>query len=294
VGNDQFYSNGIMIRWTSPEFGSDTGVSGGRRGLRDLICSLAPLRGGEYRHTMSVSLLQKMFTSRDITIEDPAPGSWPYSGMAALEIGFQSRRPGRMDSFALSLGLLGEHSYAGRLQVFLHKLFDFKTPAGWHHQLGDRVLLNMFYETIALNGRWGGTEGFAVDLFSQGGCGVGNAYIGAGGGLLVRAGWNMPRDFGPSRIGRGSQVFHHGKSVGIGFHAGFDLRLVLHDITLDASAETAGPGPGRTPVYGEVLFGIEIYRDRLKISFSGVLWTKRIPSQPGPHVFGSLNLSHRF
>lgn len=292
MSTDQHYTNGLMIRWLSPEFNPGSTDSDGPEWLRRLVGSLSPLKGDEYCHSLSAAVVQKMFTPEDITKSCPGPDTQPYAGTTALEIGFHSRAANRLDSYVFSLGIVGKHSYAGSLQTFLHKLFDFKTPMGWRHQIRDQVLINMYYESIFRQARWKGAGGFAADFFTSCGAGVGNGYVGAGGGLLLRAGWNIPRDFGPSRIRPRGEILLRPKTFGIGFYCAADGRWVLHDITMDGSPETRDRGPERRPVYGEVSAGIEIYSGRLKITCSGVLWNRRLSSQQRPHIFGSLNLSY--
>ena len=292
VGTDRYYTNGLLIRWLSPEFSPASPASDGQEWLKRLACSLSPLKGKEYRQALSVAVVQKMFTSEDITIADPDPDSWPYSGTAAVEFGFQSRSPDRLDSYVFSIGIIGKHSYAGGFQTFLHRLFDFKPPMGWHHQIRDRFLLNIYYESILQQAHWEGTGSFALELFTNCGAGVGNGFIGTGGGLLLRAGWNLPRNFGPSRIRSRGEFLLRPERFGIGFYGAIDGRWALHDIILDDSLETGPNGPRRKPIYGEVSAGLEIFTGSFTIAFSGILWSRRLASQRRPHIFGSLNLSY--
>ena len=165
---------------------------------------------------------------------------------------------------------------------------------GWHNEIRDQFLINLFYSSCIRLKRWPGGKGFGADLFAVYKVGIGNKYIGTGGGLTVRAGWNLPRDFGPSRIDPGGQIFIRPDKFGLAFYAAVDASLVLHDITLDASPGTAGPGALRKPFYGDFSIGLEIFTGRVKISYAGVLWTKRIPSQQRTHIFSSFNLIYGF
>jgi lipid A 3-O-deacylase len=294
MNTDQYYTNGLKIYWFSPEFGDDPDTVCGPTWMERAAGSLAPLKGKKYKHSLSMSLVQKMFTSNDITIAEPAPGSWPYSGIAAMEIGIRSRGPKRLDSIVFSLGIVGKHSLAGGLQKWLHKFFDFKTPTGWHNEIRDQILINVFYTSVFHLNRWGGGKGFSTDFFATSKMGIGNQYIGAGAGLILRAGWNLPRDFGPSRISPSGQVFIPPQKFAIGFYAAVKTSIVLHDIFLDGSPDTAGPGALRKPFYGDFSVGLEIFLNRVKISYAGVLWTKRLPNQPRPHIFTSFNLIYGF
>ena len=65
---DQYYTNGIKIQWFSPEFRADVNTSEGQGWVEKLARFLSPLKGKQYSHALSVALVQKMFTSDDITI----------------------------------------------------------------------------------------------------------------------------------------------------------------------------------------------------------------------------------
>lgn len=294
AGTDQHYTNGVMIRWLSPEFNSETSASSSPTWLQRLAKKLSPLKGEKYSHALSASIGQKIYTPEDITSPDPGPGTQPYAGVSYLEIGFQSRSTDRLDSYVFSLGIIGEHSYAGSLQILIHRLFNFTTPMGWKNQLKDEFILNLYYETISRRIRAGGEEGFGLDVFSNLGAGVGNGFIGAGGGLMVRTGINLPFDFGPSLMRPRGEAIQKHKRFGIDLYVAVNASYVLHDITLDGSFNTNIPKPPRRSIYEEVSAGIEIFAGRFKIVSSTVIWNRRLHTQLRPHIYGSLNLSYCF
>lgn len=294
AGTDQHYTNGIMFRWLSAEIDAEGSGRPLPLWFQRLVRTLSPRNDKEYKHAFSASLGQKIFTPEDISQTEPGPEAQPYAGVTYMEVGIQSRSLKRLDSYVLSLGIIGEHSYAGSLQVLIHRLFKFTTPMGWESQLKDEFIFNMYYETISRRARMGGTEGFGLDVFTDMGAGVGNGFVGAGGGLMLRTGWNLPMDFGPSlMLPRGEALFAQ-KKLAVTFFSAFNASYVLHDIVLDGTFNTDIPLPPRKSIYGEISAGIEIYSGRFKIVWSGVLWNKRLRTQLRPHIYGSINLSYCF
>jgi hypothetical protein len=78
---------------------------------------------------------QIMIIPNDITNPDPPDGDLPYAGSLTCTLNWQSFNRQTARTFQITMGVLGEASYAGDVQKFLHKIHGVwgKIPKGGTH-----------------------------------------------------------------------------------------------------------------------------------------------------------------
>jgi hypothetical protein len=204
-----------------------------------------------------------------------------------------------MDSLTLVLGIVGPSSQAGAVQRAVHKLFGFERPLGWPYQLKDEPVLGVAFDRKGKIRPAAPQGGFGWDVVGHAGGALSNAIIEAAGGILVRAGWGVPGDFGPARQRLGidgaglcpDDKFGAPRESGpdvYGF-AGFDVHAVLRDIVLDGNSFQDGPRVEKVPLTADVVAGLAVRGRRFEIRFSYVYRTPRFVGERKRFVYGSLS-----
>ena len=117
---------------------------------------------------------------------------------------------------------------------------------GWHNQLKDEPVLNIFYGRKWKLVQSGIGSGFGYDLIPHVGGALGNVATLANAGAQVRFGWNLPNDFGTFLIRPGSdsnapldkqdpRFFPRYHRIGIHLFVAVDGHAVLRNIFLDGN-----------------------------------------------------------
>jgi hypothetical protein len=88
-------------------------------------------------------LSQSMYTPRDRTRTDLVADDRPYAGLLALSVAWNlrhaepARASDRLDTYELTLGVIGPASLARQAQNAVHELIGVDRFLGWDHQLGN-------------------------------------------------------------------------------------------------------------------------------------------------------------
>lgn len=308
VENDVFalsdggYTNGVDFVWLSPALDA-----GGGRVLRwfdGLSRKLERTPGSSSRRYISFSLGQRMYTPEDITRRDLVEDDRPYAGVLSAGLGFHFRKGDSMDSLRLEAGIVGPHSFAGDIQTFLHRVFGWKAPEGWAHQLKDELILGLGYDHRRKLRAASGAAGPAWELIGHGGGNLSNLFTALGGGLEIRAGWNMPSDLGTSLIGPASDAAAFlvepepppSEPGRVGFHifAALDVHLVAGDLLLDGNTFRSSHRVDKELLTADLAAGLALSYKRFKACLSYTYQTRRFAGQRLKPLFGSLDIVMRF
>ncbi len=300
--SDGGYTNGVELDWLSPDLDTDAGRV--PYWLDVWSRKLAFSRGQGARRFVSVYFGQSMSTPEDITRKDLVVGDRPYAGVFRAGLGFHVRRGSSMDSFRFEAGIVGPHSFAGDIQKFLHRTFGWTYPEGWAHQLKDEPFLGVAYDR-----RWkvraaAASKGLDWEIIGHGGANLSNLFSGIGGGLEVRAGWNLPSDFGTSLLGPASSagaLFEDPKwqrpgPDHAGFHvfAGLEVHAVARDLLLDGNTFRSSYRVDKLPLTADITTGLALRHKRLKASMIYAYQTRRFRGQNLKPLIGSLSLALLF
>lgn len=141
-------------------------------------------------NTYSLSVMQIMITSNDITKEEWTKGDYPYSGSLFVTHALNSVNP--VERYAMKtewiLGVMGPEACAGEVQTWFHDLIGHHRPMGWHHQMPTALLLNvnLGYEKMLYS------PGRALEVLGGGEMYMGTMYIGLAFQSTIRFGKMMP------------------------------------------------------------------------------------------------------
>jgi len=298
AGTDRGYTSGLKFVWVSPGLNGDPATYHLPRWLDFLSRKLPLVQTPGSQRFVSVFAGQKIYTPNDIERSDLIAWDRPYAGMTYAGLGFHRMGLSFMDTVELNIGIVGPHSFAGDVQRFVHKIFGWTPANGWAHQLKDEAVLG-----FVCDHKWkvwqSEREGsFGSDLIVHGGGELSNALTGASTGFEFRAGWNIPNDFGTSRIQPGSDssslfeerdLRRSGRSR-LGFH--FFLALeghgVLRDIFLDGNTFRKSHSVEKIPFRADIAMGFALRYKRLKLNCGYVYQTKQFATQTKNAVYGSL------
>jgi lipid A 3-O-deacylase len=300
-GTDRHYTNGFKAAWLSADL-ADWPQSGWRRAFAESL-PFVNRPGGQ--KNFGTALGQNIYTPQDQAATVPDPNDRPYAGWAYLEFTLLSRTEQLSDTLAVQIGVVGRHSYAQDLQLFIHKLNNSRHANGWAHQLHDEAGVNLIYER-----KWrlyertvSGTLG--ADFVPHAGASLGNVQTYANTGATVRLGFHLPSDFGVELIrpgGNGNSplddrdprvVPGHQRSFFI-FAAG-DGRAVARDIFLDGNTFKASPHVDKRPFVADLSYGAGFTIGRWQFTFTKVYRTREFETQRHTYnEFGSLAISCAF
>jgi lipid A 3-O-deacylase len=134
---------------------------------------------------------------------------------------------------------------------------------------------------------------------------LGNAITCGLTGVQFRFGWNLPNDFGLSRMhpGLDSKAFSERQnpqssqgSMRFGAHVFASLNgiTVARNILLDGNTLTESHSVDKKPFVAEFTFGFSIAVSRFKLSYARVFQTKEFEGQRRSQKFGPITCSYSF
>ncbi len=313
---DQQYTNGIKITAVSPDLTSEFGD---RQDLPAWLRDALPLRLVPFNkrdgvaRTFAFSLGQNMYTPQDTARETLDPDDRPYAGWLYLAATFQTRTANRQDTFDAQLGLIGPYSFAEETQELVHRARNLPVPRGWDNELRTEPGLVLAYERVLRTPLTDRNRRLGADLLSRGGLTLGNVAVYVSAGAQVRAGWNLPLDFGysvirpggvtqiatlPERAGSAGEPDPYAALRQRGFtaylFAGAEGRLVGRDVFLNGNTFRDSHSVDHKPFVADLVAGLTIGYRGLKLSLANVLRTREFRGQVRDHRFGSLTLSYAF
>ena len=307
---DQGYTNGARISMVSPnvrDFGDSPCLPGAAEDINRLIDILLPpvVPGAKDRQdtefNMVFTLAQQMYTPTDHTRADLVEEDRPYAGWLYLGFGYNARRGHSMYSTVLNLGMVGPASLAEKTQDFVHRLRGIPRFAGWEHQLGNELGLQLVHERkrrlLPASSRLREAP-WAWDAIVHWGGSVGNVATYANAGVEWRFGLRLPDDFGTSSLRPGGEnaapVRPGGsRSEGYGAHLflSLDARLVARDIFLDGNTFRSSHSVDRRPWVADAALGVAFRTDRLSVTFARYVRTREFEGQGERPGYGAVYLS---
>lgn len=301
-GGDRYYTQGLQLRWTSPET-AQGGVYGGVQSMFRVSRLWQPDDGARTRASVGVG--QNIYTPANITERRPIPQDRPYAGWSYLSLGATAQSPlgaGQwLDGIELDLGMIGPGSGAKFAQTQRHKAIGVDLPAGWGNQIDNEPGLVLYrqwtWRTPDLVPGRTATEPKLFDVAPHGGLAFGNVFTYGAAGATLRLGYNLPDDFGPSGIrpglpGSSFSVPTDGFSVYA--FAGGEQRAVLRNAFLDGGLIGSDPRVEKRTLVHDLYAGAAVQVLAFRFVFAEVMRSPEFDGQSKRHQFGALTLSWRF
>ncbi|MEM7542419.1 MAG: lipid A deacylase LpxR family protein [Pseudomonadota bacterium] len=300
---DQQYTNGLRLSWLSPDLAKlseldripEWAVSTVER-----LPMFGYARHSDRQFNVGMALGQLIFTPDDTSTRALVTDDRPYAGWLFGSLSFISKNAAIADTLEIQLGMIGPASLAEEAQKLVHDIRDLPEPRGWDNQLDNEPGLLLFYER-----KWRRTyrfdnSRFGVDVFPQGGVALGNVMTFINVGAEVRAGFNLPSDFGTTLIRPGGDANaplttgapHQG--VGIYAFTGMSGKLSIRDIFLDGNTFGSSHDVKKKYVVGDWIIGASLVWKQAKLSYAKVFRTREFDGQNSRHSFGSITFSFSF
>jgi hypothetical protein len=181
-----------------------------------------------------------------------------------------------------------------------HKHIGNDPALGWHNQLADEPGFVAGYERKWRYKRSSMLWGTESDVIPYAGCTIGNVYTYANAGAHIRLGWNLPKDYGSSKIRPNSEhnmsIDSDDKNDGWLFYvyAGLESRAVLRNIFLDGNTFKESHSVEKIPFVGRLTVGWILSYKKFSFAYSHNVSTKEFKTQPDAHQFASLVFSWMF
>lgn len=248
---------------------------------------------------------QNIYTPKNLRSHASITTDRPYAGW--LYGGVYLQRRGRsgmdgipvMENFEIDAGLTGSPSLAGTIQVtFHHAFFPRSIPDGWHNQIAAEPGLLLKYERFW---RLSPTTQTACyfDLIPHVGAKVGNIEISGNIGGTLRAGVNLPDDFGAPLIDSPASpsggITSAPQPFSFYIFGGGEERVVGQNLFLDGSTFRGGPSVERIPWVADLSYGAAMRPFRhVELSYTHVVRTLEFVGQRHDDIFGSFEVKAMF
>ncbi len=287
-GTDRHYTSGVMVNYVSA-------VDEGPEYLEKLGIALPGIEEGDQMH-VAVSFGHEIYTPTDIS--DPAliEDDRPYAGYAYLGAGFIIENSHEVETWRLSLGLVGPGARAEVIQNNLHRKVGSEEAAGWDHQLKNEWVVALAYEKKWLSPPSERTriDTWRADLIPHVSASVGasGSYVGAG--ATIRFGRGLAYDYGPPRVRPSlptSQFYDNPAAASFYVFAGIDARYVAHNIFLDGNNHRDSHAVDREDFVADLQAGFVWNTRRFRVAYNWVLRTREFIQQDERDLFSSLSIS---
>lgn len=235
-----------------------------------------------------------IFTPRDLSRVNPDPSDRPYAGLTILHVGALLRYNEDFDQISYQIGSIGPRSGAGALQRWWHDdvLSHAVHPSGWASQIPNRWVAGAVWQHAH---RLAAFKNF--DVTNHFGASVSSITTYADAGATLRIGALRPSDYGVPRIepslpGSGYWRPEEGSNRAYVF-AGFDVRYVTYDVTLDERPRFGPSTIDRLDWVADAQVGAAVYLGGWRLAYTHVFRTKQFRQQHDPDGFGALSVTIR-
>ena len=151
-----------------------------------------------------ISLAQQIYTPNDIQTATLIKNDRPYAGWLYVGLMVRFNTEAHSDFLELDIGVVGPEALGEKVQNEFHKAIGQETAKGWDNQLGTEPGLQLTYQQrLRFLEYKVSQDRTLVDLIPFYGASLGNIFIGAHAGAIIRVGNKLADDFGPTRLSSG-------------------------------------------------------------------------------------------
>jgi hypothetical protein len=193
-----------------------------------------------------------------------------------------------MDQAEINVGMIGPSTKADKFQKYIHDIIGGDDPVGWENQMNDEPAADFsFMRRQKIRPAWLKSQK-NLDLIAEYGFTAGSLHRHAQAGIMARAGWPLPDDFGPGRLELPEGPADRDDALQKIFYLflRFSGMAVEHNRFLDGLKEE--------PLVGEVQAGLVYQINDFEIAYSQRFFTQQFVGQHGRDRIGTLTLNWRF
>lgn len=304
-GTDQHYTNAFKLSALSKdirEYAHSETVAEYFPWLIPFIEEAPFVNDPDRTHNIGFSIGNDMYTPVDTKAKTLIEDDRPYAGWSYASLALHAKNATRLDTFEISLGVVGPSAHSEFVQDTWHDLINKFRSEGWDHQIHDEpgLLLtwqrNLRYVYPLPHKDW------SADVVPHFGAALGNVHTYANVGGQVRVGYHLPSDFGVSLIRPGAAVPapvedddpRLRKGWGVNVFLGTDGRAVGRNIFLDGNTWRDSHNVAKKTFVADVYGGLSVTWGRWTATYTHVWRSEEFNGQKDPQVFGSMSLSCAF
>lgn len=190
VGNDNGYTNGIYVSWYDGPEGkkAEAGFL-----ARAMLWSLPDSSSSTTDFSIG-TIGQTMSTPDDIEQDPPIlpPDSLPYAGLLFYADTLLRVQETHADMISVTIGVIGEYSFAEESQKFVHDLIGSAEPCCWDTQLANEIVFQFSRSRVWKT--WVSDSGNADFLLSADAA-LGTLSSSVGTGFMIRYGAELGKSY---------------------------------------------------------------------------------------------------
>lgn len=303
AGTDKNYSSASRLAWVSEDL--DWRSENGRGTAHKIPLFGSLFSGKGYQRNISVAVGQNIYTPKDKDTRELLENDRPYAGLLYFSFALHKKNIFHLDTFDLSLGVVGPASLAEETQKWGHELIGSTIPKGWDNQLKNEPGMALAWQhnwrLFSQNqGAWG------MDIIPHLGLTLGNFTTFASTGAGLRMGYHIPHDFGVSLLRPAASVSvpYNDNSAGTGnlrnhsvsayLFISPEARFVARNIFLDGNTWKDSHSVDKKNLVADLAAGFSLIYRNVKFSYTHVYRTKEYDKQKEAQTFGSVNITFSF
>ncbi len=267
--SDRYYTNGLKLMYTTS--GDDWWAS---KLQFFVLKNLLDTGGAQFYQTASLG--QMMYVPTDIETVNYGPDERPYCGWLYLSCAAHVATRDTLDSFGVSLGVVGPASLAEDAQKFWHSLIGAHWPMGWHDQVKNEPGIIVTYKRSQRLLKFDMGGGAKSDFIGSAEVNLGNVQTNGEIRAIWRIGLNLPDSFDPNRIDNASSSdvswFSGREKWHFYFYCGGAARFVGYDISLNGNTFADSREVSPKWLVGEGMAGTSLRYENFELNLN---WTVR-------------------
>jgi len=190
VGEDTGYTNGLYFTWVDTPARNKA-----KPGLLSKVMLWSLSDSDEPVLDYSIKTIgQTMITPDDIELDPPIspPDDFPYGGLLFYSDSFLKVYDKHADRISVTIGVVGEYSFAEESQKFVHDIISSDEPCCWDTQLDDEIVFRVYRGRV-----WRSwiADGGSADLLLGADAELGTIQSSAGASMVIRYGAGLKQTY---------------------------------------------------------------------------------------------------
>lgn len=287
AGTDRYYTTGIRLAITWEDVAAPKFANQVETALR----WLSPLpQDNVSRPSITIGLATQFYTPDKTSSSGLGPTDRPYAGWLFLDgIERHLRLDGIRnivgeDYVELQAGIVGPHAFSGDIQTWFHKRIHSPVFEGWHNQLHDEPGIMLLVERRWRKALSSENSNIGIDIWPRLGGSLGNVRTQLHGGVIMRAGYNLPKSLPIGQIVETAVAPPENWSIYV--LAGFETRAVAHNIFLDGNTFDRHAHVRKRYIVNDTYASFSVQRGAFSVSYTYVVRGKEFFGQTSPQRYG--------
>ena len=276
-GPDKYYTNGIQFSFITKDYYNNLN-----------------LFENKLYHNFSFGFGQKIYTPKNIKLNQPQFEDRPYAGYLYFFLNTNIIYNNFIDSFGINLGLTGEISFGEQAQKIVHDMIGSPEPMGWKYQIPNEVLLMLSWSRIW---QFNNPLPYTYDwlLMPKINTNLGTPFTTFSPAIEFRYGWNLQKnDLVPHKML--PTIANISSNKEMSYYVFFELmaNLNLHNTFLDKNGENIINDIDREIINYDIIFGLNFNINNFYVKYSNIYTTKEFKQQHKNQLIFLLTLGYNF